>query len=40
MELLLAAAEDPDRATERVVLQPTLVVRRSTDAARHVATPR
>ncbi len=32
MELLLAEAGDPDRPKERVVLDPTLVVRRSTDA--------
>ncbi|MFP5415958.1 MAG: LacI family DNA-binding transcriptional regulator [Actinomycetes bacterium] len=37
MEMLLSAADDPDRPTERVVLQPTLVVRRSTD--RHAPMP-
>lgn len=31
MELLLATAKTPDRPTDRVVLQPKLVVRRSTD---------
>lgn len=31
MELLLAEADDPGRTPQRVILQPTLVVRRSTD---------